>query len=92
MAISIKSMKARNKAAGFHWFDKAAMRFFNTAIETVPNKDYIFITSDYMDDPAEKRYTLRWFDPQTSKVETLGDFQAYETIEQARQARRGVIV
>lgn len=82
--LTLAEMKRRNKESGQHWFDEGAMRFFNTKIETKPNVANMFITSEYMEDPNEKRYTWRVFNLKTNKVETLGEFQKYETLEEAK--------
>ncbi|AKA61535.1 hypothetical protein CPT_Stahl107 [Bacillus phage Stahl] len=70
------------------WFSKGAMDFFNSQIETQPNKVNIFITSERMELDMDKLYTLRWFNHNTNKIETLGDFQEFKTLEDARQFRK----
>ena len=70
------------------WFEEGAMNFFNTVIETLPNKVNIFITSDRMELDMDKLYTLRWFNHNTNKVETLGNFQEFKTLEDAKQFRK----
>ncbi|QDP42797.1 hypothetical protein HWC53_gp065 [Bacillus phage vB_BmeM-Goe8] len=86
--LSINEMKAIQAENNLHWFDEDAMNFFNTQIETQPNKINIFITSDRMELDMPKKYTLRWFNPETFNVDTLGEFQAYDTLDEAREARK----
>jgi hypothetical protein len=86
--LTITEMKKRNQEQGQKFFSKGAMDFFNTTIEARPDKNNIFITSEFMDDPENKRYSLRRFDTETDKVETVGEFQEYGTLEEARQARK----
>ena len=69
------------------WFSKGTMKFFNSKIESQPNKDNIFITSERMELDQKKRFTLRKFNTETNKVNTLGEFQEFGTIEEARKAR-----
>lgn len=86
--LTISAMKQMNESIGETWFGKQEMSFFNTRIEAQPNKDNIFITSDHPGDPETKGYALRQFDINTGKVETLGDIRQYDTLSEARQARR----
>jgi hypothetical protein len=81
-------MKEIQKEKNLHWFDKGAMRFFNTVLETQPNMVNIFITSEKQEDWHKRKYTLRWFNEETGNVETLGHFMEYTTIDAARAARR----
>jgi len=84
MTLTIAEMKKRNKQQGEYWFSKGAMEFFNTKIESKPTEKGYFITSEYMEDPSKKRYTIRLFDQETNKVETVGDFRKYETLKEAK--------
>jgi hypothetical protein len=86
--LSINEMAELNRAIGETWFNKGEMSYFNTVIETQPNKINIFITSDRMELDMPKKYSLRWFNSETSQVVTLGDFQAYTTLAEAREARK----
>ena len=83
MKLTIAAMKRRNAAQGEFWFSEGAMSFFNTKIESEPSEKGYFITSEYMDDPSKKRYTIRLFDQKTDKVETVGDFRKYDTLKEA---------
>jgi hypothetical protein len=71
-----------------NFFEEGAMNFFNSAIETQPNKVNIFITSERMELDMPKQYTLRWFNHNTNMVETLGEFQEFRTLEDAKQFRK----
>jgi hypothetical protein len=90
MKLTITEMKRRNFAQGQHWFSKGSMSFFNTRVEAQPNKENLFITSEYMEDPETKRFSIRKFDTETNKVETVGEFRAYETLAEAREARKSL--
>ena len=84
--MTIAEMKKRNEATGQFWFSKGAMAFFNTKIETEPTEKGYFITSEYMEDPKTKRYTIRFFDQKTDTVETVGDFRQFDSLEEAKGA------
>lgn len=85
MNYTISEMKAAQKENDLHWFSKPSMRFFNTKIVT-PAKDNHFITSEYMEDVSKKKYTIRRFNAVKFGVDTIGDFQQYATLKEAKQA------
>lgn len=70
------------------WFQEGAMNFFNTEIETGVLKGNFFITSERMELDYPKRYTIRVFNETARKVETVGFFQAFETLREAQQEVR----
>ena len=87
--LTITEMRKRNTEAGGNWFSKETMKFFGTKIETRPNKDNVFITSEWADFSETKRaYTLRKFIPEKNNVETIGDFLQYSTLEEAKEVRK----
>lgn len=74
---------------GGHFFDKSAMRFFNSRISwdslTPMNGFYLFITSE-QSDFAPRAYTVRlWNGDNFTQV---GKFQEHETLAQAKRALR----
>ena len=85
--LTITEMKRLNKEAGQHWFSEGAMKFFNTKIEAKPNKNNLFITSE-CPDGGVRRYTIRRFNPETYEVETASEFWEFETLEEAKAARK----
>jgi hypothetical protein len=87
--LTITEMKRRNLAQGQHWFSKGAMSFFNTRVEAQPNKNNVFITSEHTGD-ENRKFTLRQFDTATNKVETVGEFMEYETLAEAKEARKNL--
>lgn len=84
--MRIAEIKKRNEATGQFWFSKGAMAFFNTKIESEPTEKGYFITSEYIEEPSQKRYTIRFFDQKTDTVETIGDFRQYQTLSEAKGA------
>lgn len=71
-----------------HWFNKSNMEFFQTKIVAQPNKVNIFITSERPSVDDVRLYSLRWFNPETKHIETLGDFHRINTLVQARKLRK----
>lgn len=88
--ISITEMKRIQHARGLHWFTRGSMKFFNTTLET-PAIENHFITSEYMDNPSDRRYSIRKFDPETAQISTVGDFQQYKTKREAKQALKEIL-
>lgn len=90
---TISEVRAANKAAGYHWFDRSSMRFFNTVIESKLYAGKYFITSDRMRVEDPKRYSIRAV-REDGGVDTVGSFQdfcKYLTIEDARAAVRRLL-
>ena len=65
---------------GFYFFSKDSMRFFASRIQTTPPyKGRVFVTSErntFSDAP--RYYTVRCIRPDGS-IETIGDFQGFES-------------
>jgi hypothetical protein len=79
------SVRAANQSIGNHWFDRDSMRFFNTRLESGLIAGRYFITSERMDENHARRYSVREALPDGS-IDTIGEFQAYTTKEDAREA------
>jgi hypothetical protein len=86
--MSMTDIRVAHKDKGGHFFDDIAMKGFNTTIETRPNKYNIFITAERMETSMPKKYTLRWYNPETYQIDTLGKFQGYDSLAEARDARK----
>lgn len=85
---SIADVRRANAAAGNYWFNAATMRFFGTRIETALIGGEYFITSEnQFDSAAPRRYSVRRAMPDGS-IDTVGEFQAYRTLDEAREALR----
>ena len=79
MFTSLREVAEANRAAGWHWFDKSAMRFFGTRLETeiiTRGERQFFISSEQREPDTDRRYTIREVLP-TGKVETVGEFMQY---------------
>lgn len=97
MFDSVAAVKAANKEAGQTWFSRGNMRFFNSKIESGMYGRRYFITSEKRDGDTylgipdgDRRYTIREALP-NGHVETVGEFQAYATIGEAREAARELV-
>ena len=73
-------------AHGGHWFDASAKRFFNSRVaQTAELKDdkAYFVSSEQFDYKSPRLYSVRVCDMKTGDIDTVGDFQQYETSRQA---------
>ena len=84
---TIDQFKARNVAAGQHFFDYEAIQFFNSFIYPDVIYNTLFVTSEQRPGSDEPRlFTIRRAVNGGERIETVGDFQQYETLEGAKLA------
>ena len=72
-----------------HWFDAGAKRFFNSRVaQTAQVKDgkAYFVSSEQFDYKSPRLYSVRVCDLVTGDIDTVGEFQQYETAYWARKA------
>jgi hypothetical protein len=86
LAYDIDEIMERNKAAGFHFFEPASMRFFNSRIHRDVYGGSVFITSEEGPDNV-RRYTVREITDRGS-IDKIGGFQAYATRTEAHAAAK----
>ena len=86
---TIAEVRAANRAADLHFFDRHTMNYFHSRIESKLYGGRYFITSeaDYYLSTFPRRYTVRRANDDGS-IDTVGDFQAYATIDEARYAAK----
>jgi len=85
--IPMELIKAKNKAEGGHFFDKDAMRFFNSRIEVkkakVKGRKAFFVTSERFNETYPKKYTIHMMNLDTGRTDAQGEFQKYKSREEA---------
>ena len=86
--LTIDDIKDRNRAAGQHWFDPGAMRFFNTrSLSHVSPTRYggaYFVTSEQRPHSTDaRRYTVRYCDAE-GHIHTAGPFQGHPSSASAK--------
>lgn len=91
---TMADVKRSNREAGFHFFDRATMRFFDSRVESGlyrgPGGVY-FITSEQFHGSTgsqARMFTVRKFDTATGDVDTCGKFNELRFIEDARDLAR----
>lgn len=90
-------LKAEVAASGSHFFDRAAMKFFDSKLEFTSSgpmcttAEYggmvFFVTSEKAPtEGSKRRYTVRCWTRGTARYSTIGKFQQYATKDDARKA------
>jgi hypothetical protein len=88
--MTIDQIKQGNKQAGNHFFEPAAMNFFNSRIlqRVIPNKTkdkFYFVTSEKFNRNSPRLYTIRIF-TKDGNIDMIGEFQEYKYSYQAYKA------
>lgn len=84
---TISDVRRANKAAGHHFFDRDTMRFFSSRVVLSLYAGRFFVTAETGPGQAWPRFSVREACPD-GRVITRGEFQAYRTIEDARDFAR----
>lgn len=92
--MTIQEMKTINKRNGYQWFSRGSMAFFQTKIHgdllQIDGRFWAFITSE-KPPHAPRAYSVRVFDADSGRVETIGEFCAHATEKCARDyAQRSI--
>ena len=66
------------------------MRFFDSRIESKLYSDNTFITSEQQSYQHPREYTIRIALNSGVDIESVGEFQQFETLEQAREYRKTI--
>jgi len=89
---SVAQIAENNRAAGFHWFAKDTLRFFSSRVSSrlhynwpaFPRLVWFVSSEAYRNEP--RRYTVRVHDVTTGGVDTVGQFQEFDTDKAAHAA------
>lgn len=88
---SIEEIRLANRKAGRHFFDADTLQFFSSSIYGEIYGGRFFITSE-QDSNSHYTYPRKWSIRAASNngasIDTIGEFQAYDTLEEAQQAVR----
>lgn len=83
MLETMAQAKQAHKNFGGHFFDREAMRFFNSKVESELIAGRFFITSERFDDNSPKLFTIREIAPNGEILGDVGKFQEFETLSDA---------
>lgn len=85
MFKTITQIKIANKNAGFHFFDRKTLKFFNSKVESRVIRGNLFITSERFDATTPRRFTVRAA-MVTGAIKTVGGCMQHATLESAKEA------
>ena len=90
---NMDDLRRRSQLAGEDFFEKTGSDFLCTRVETYLIGHQYFITSELVtgdESGRERRYTIRR-GGEDGHIETEGEFQSYESIQQARLAIQSLL-
>lgn len=89
---SMADVRACAKTCGSHWFDPGSMRFFHSRVGRSVFTDgaggAYFISSEQYDSSSARLYSVRFYDPKTCSIGTIGAFQGYRSAASATTAAK----
>lgn len=89
---TVTQLKQYAKDQGSYFFSPGAMRFFNSRVLPFilhAEQGIAFITSEQFDYKSPRFYTVRLM-REDGNIDTVGDFQAYDTPGQAKKAAKAL--
>ncbi len=91
--VDIRDIERLNAEKGQHWFDAGTLRYFRSRYaDTATVKDGgAYFTSSERGPGMSRRYSVRRMDMETGAVDSVGNFQDYATLSQAKAALRRAV-
>ena len=87
--LTMADVKRINREKGRYWFSPDTMSFFKSRIESQLFDNKYFITSEKA--PHRKRkYSIRKFNKKTGAISTVGEFNQYSSIAEAKGALKRI--
>ena len=91
--MTLNEFRRLNKEAGNHWFSPNTMAFFESHVHDFDEDNGIFITSECGPfGKGPRAYTIRKADFEFGRVSTVGDFQKFATLSEARTKMKKIII
>jgi len=85
MFITMKEVMEANERIGHNFFRGDTMEFWGSELHSEVFAGEYFVTCEDNFNRTARLYTIRKANADGS-IDTVGDFQAYETLEQAKEA------
>ena len=87
--IPLSQIKAKNKAIGHHFFERATSKYFGSSYpkDAKVRGNYAYFVTSEIDPAGVKRYSIREADLKTGEVRTAEgtEFHAYKTDAEAKK-------
>lgn len=91
--MTLEEFKTFSKQIGNYWFSAETLSFFESRIHDFDEDNGLFISSECGPfGHGPRMFTLRKADFQTGRVSTVGEFQKFKTLSEARTAFKKVII
>lgn len=91
MFKTMSDVRRHNREKGYHFFDRSTNLFFRSRVESALYGGHYFVTSEQYAgiDGTERprKFTVRRANDDGS-IKTIGDFQQYRSVEDARLVAR----
>jgi len=81
--LTMEDVKRNNRDAGQFFFNPDTMKFFKSRTESELLRQKYFVTSECAGDDHPRLYTVRKIDYEGREIRTVGEFQGYQTKEDA---------
>jgi len=81
----MQAVKNCNKSHGGHWFSTDTMKFFRCRLPKTVIAEKYFITSEQFDTNSPRLFTIRSIEWETGKIDTIGEFQQFESAKEAEK-------
>lgn len=89
--MTLAEAKKIYKTGKGHFFDKDTMKFWGSRIESELYPNRCFITSEDDFSGEERLFTVRQFSEDYKRIDTVGEFQEYESLIDAEVKALGVV-
>lgn len=91
--VDIRDIERLNAQKGKHWFEADALRFFRSRYaDSATIKDGgAYFTSSEKGPGMSRRYSVRRMDMETGSVDSVGGFEAYDTLARAKAALKEAV-
>lgn len=88
---SVEQIRLYSLSIGHHWFSPSTMRFFGSKVYPDLVGGRYFISSEKNFDDSKRLYTLRMV-TDDGTIDTVGKFQEFASLRQARKALKALEV
>ena len=87
---TMAEVREANRNIGHCWFEYKTMKFWHTKIHGDVRRGKYFITSEDNYNRQRRLFTIREFKPD-GQILTVGEFQAYKSLAEAKQALKEIV-
>lgn len=82
-ATCMNEVRRNNELAGRCFFHPLTMNYWRSKIETELLANNTFVTSEKPEFEAVRKYSVRYYNPETAQIETIGEHGQFESCKDA---------